>query len=29
MYAAALEGFLQRAMPVTYEAFVANERRAP
>jgi thymidylate synthase (FAD) len=29
VYAAALEGFLARAMPVTYEAFVANDRRAP
>ena len=28
-YAAALETFLARAMPVTYDAFVANERRAP
>lgn len=29
IYAAVLERFLADAMPITYEAFVANERRAP
>lgn len=28
-YALALEGFLAQTMPVTYEAFIANDRKAP